>query len=92
MDAWRLCDVGRRERLVGDSGRRYTGVMTTWHAYRSLAIITAWVLLGLVLGVLVTPETGSDWRPYLVATGVLTLYGCTYVAYLRDRRRKRTWA
>ncbi len=66
--------------------------MTTWQVYRSLALVAAWAVLGLVLGALVAPPAGADWRSYVVAIGILALYSCTYVAFLRERRRKRPWA
>ena len=66
--------------------------MTTSQVYRSLALLAAWAMPGLVLGALVAPAAGSDWRSYVVAIGILTLYGCTCLAFLRERRRKRPWA
>jgi hypothetical protein len=66
--------------------------MTTQQMYRSLATVAAWAVLGLVLGALVAPSAGSDWRSYVVAFGILGLYGCTCLAFLRERRRKRPWA
>jgi Sec-independent protein secretion pathway component TatC len=65
--------------------------MTTWQVYRTVTIVATWAVVGLVLGALVTPPAGSDWRSYVVAIGILILYGCTCVAFLRERRRKRRW-
>jgi hypothetical protein len=46
----------------------------------------------LLLGALVAPPAGSDWRSYVVAIGILALYGCACLAFLCERRRKRPWA
>ena len=65
--------------------------MTSRYALRSLAIVTLWGMLAVVMGVLVVPTAEAGWPSYAVAVGTFVLYVVTCAAFVRERRRPRRW-